>query len=423
MRTFDERIADLISEIAVDNWDVFYRTLIRINKALNADYYSDDENERDKNHLILSGSMGRGTGIKGKISDIDVCYILPNEIYDRFNKRQGNIQSQLLTEIKEKISQHYPNTELNSDGQVVDLKFNRYTVELVPCFKLSTYDPYELTHPDSNNGGSWQKTYPRKSIQSFYGLQRWNPNYSHLCRLFRRWRDEKDIHIKGIVIDLLLKQFFIEGKWAYDMQSSLSKAFDFFAKIQEGSSFLDFSGNEQIFVKDFSFKSQANKAYDTLNDSSLSISEKLKTIFGNYNSLEDNEYEYQNHEEYIEDLFSNQPTFSCNLDCDVERNGFRQFGLKEFLLRFSNRLLKQKATLKFKGETDVPEPFDVYWKVRNVGDVAKKRNCLRGKLEKTNSLRKQEYTNFYGPHFVEVYFVKNNIVVARDKIDVPIDND
>ncbi|MBR0340863.1 MAG: hypothetical protein IJH64_01160 [Oscillospiraceae bacterium] len=32
-----------------------------------------------------------------------------------------------------------------------------------------------------------------------------------------------------------------------------------------------------------------------------------------------------------------------------------------------------------------------------------------------------ERTDFYGPHYVECYIIKNGICVARAKVDVPID--
>ena len=70
--------------------------------------------------------------------------------------------------------------------------------------------------------------------------------------------------------------------------------------------------------------------------------------------------------------------------------------------------------------TDCTEPYDIYWKVRNVGDEAIRRNMIRGNIVKTNSKTKKESTNFKGPHYVEFFLVKNEVCVARDRIDVPI---
>ena len=68
---------------------------------------------------------------------------------------------------------------------------------------------------------------------------------------------------------------------------------------------------------------------------------------------------------------------------------------------------------------DVIEPYDIYWKVRNVGKLADKRNQIRGQIIKGKDT-KHEKSNFHGPHYVECFIVKDGICVARDKIDVPI---
>ena len=79
-------------------------------------------------------------------------------------------------------------------------------------------------------------------------------------------------------------------------------------------------------------------------------------------------------------------------------------------------------------QTDVNPPYNVLWKVRNRGEKAEQRDMIRGQIipsssgKDENSIRK-ESTSFYGPHYVECYIVKNGIVVARDMIDVPIDDE
>lgn len=60
----------------------------------------------------------------------------------------------------------------------------------------------------------------------------------------------------------------------------------------------------------------------------------------------------------------------------------------------------------------------------NVGDEAKRRNCLRGLIENPNLSNngRKETSNFFGPHYVECYIIKNGVVVARDRILVPIEH-
>lgn len=65
--------------------------------------------------------------------------------------------------------------------------------------------------------------------------------------------------------------------------------------------------------------------------------------------------------------------------------------------------------------------YQVYWKVRNRGEEAIKRNQLRGEITKGNR-KKTERTSFKGGHYVECYIINNGICVARNSIDVPIDH-
>ena len=69
----------------------------------------------------------------------------------------------------------------------------------------------------------------------------------------------------------------------------------------------------------------------------------------------------------------------------------------------------------------VAQPYDVYWKVLNRGDVARNKNCIRGQIIKDDGLLQRiEYTSFLGDHIVECYCVKDGVVVAKNRIHVPI---
>ena len=74
----------------------------------------------------------------------------------------------------------------------------------------------------------------------------------------------------------------------------------------------------------------------------------------------------------------------------------------------------------FIARTNAPKPYSIYWKVKNVGKVAESKDCIRGQIKRTDSDHQKESTDFYGPHFVECYLVKENVCVARGRIDVPI---
>lgn len=75
------------------------------------------------------------------------------------------------------------------------------------------------------------------------------------------------------------------------------------------------------------------------------------------------------------------------------------------------------------GYTDVQQPFDVCWKVKNRGSEAAAQGALRGEIrrdENRASAHRYESTRYTGSHYVEIYIVKDGICRAKDRIQVPI---
>ena len=184
------------------------------------------------------------------------------------------------------------------------------------------------------------------------------------------------------------------------------------------------------------FQVKAKKAYNKAADAIAETDETKRNdlwreIFGRQfpkaatTADESREYStvsYTDPEQFIEDLFPVDIRYNITLDCEVKRNGFREAMLSQILA--SGQRVSRVRSLDFVLTTDVPTPFDVKWKVRNVGDEAKRRNCLRGEIIDPNrmgGLARHESADFRGPHYVECYIVKDGIVVARDRISVPIE--
>ena len=72
--------------------------------------------------------------------------------------------------------------------------------------------------------------------------------------------------------------------------------------------------------------------------------------------------------------------------------------------------------------TNVPKPYEVKWKVLNIGAEAERRNCVRGQIISSNREQEKrvENSDFWGDHYVECYIIKDESVVARNRISVPI---
>ena len=71
--------------------DISYRYR-RITGRLNVDFWTTDS---DTAHSLYAGSYGRNTGISG-ISDLDMLFRLPYQLYEQYNSHAGNGQSALL---------------------------------------------------------------------------------------------------------------------------------------------------------------------------------------------------------------------------------------------------------------------------------------------------------------------------------------
>ena len=98
----------------------------------------------------------------------------------------------------------------------------------------------------------------------------------------------------------------------------------------------------------------------------------------------------------------------------------------EFLEKFPffKKVIPRGLSIEFEmRKTNVPEPYSVWWKVRNVGEEAYKRNCIRGQIEKNKGKKKMEHSDFKGSHYVDCYIIKDNKCVARECVDVTIGND
>jgi hypothetical protein len=107
----------------------------------------------------------------------------------------------------------------------------------------------------------------------------------------------------------------------------------------------------------------------------------------------------------------------------VKQNGVRKFFLSEMLLKHIP--LKSSKKLHFWIEDiSVNPPYKIYWKVLNRGEEAERRNCIRGQIIDDHWHRnRDEQTSFRGDHVVECYCVKDGVVVAKDRIHVPIEAD
>lgn len=359
----------------------------RIVKKLNQNYYEIDS---DSDHLYIVGSVGRNTAISN-ISDYDIIFELPHETYLKFNSYSNNGQSYLLQEVKKVIKETYPSTDIKGDGQVIVVQFTDYKIEVVPGFKE---DDNRFKYPDSNDGGRWKYTDPiPEKNASLKQIEATNNNYKRFANILRSWKNNVGFKFKGLLIDTLVYNYFEENPQKKfigydDYLLTLKFIFNYLQNQDEDQSYWYALGSNQHITNDDNglFIKKAKKAYSKIEelDENDDINQILQDLLGKDFPVHDMNLDKTKStiytEEFIEDKYKIDIRYNIKLDCDVEQNGFRTFKLRN--INREKRWLRKNKTLNFYLDVSsipqyVKDNIKVYWKVRNVGREAIKRNMIR----------------------------------------------
>ena len=395
-----------------------------ITKALNKDFRLKDG---CTDYRLMVGSFGRHTAIKG-VSDLDMIYILPPDIRASYNDENG--PRRILERVRDVLKGRYPNTEVAVDQCVVRVQFvkNAFKFEVQPAFED---EDGNFEYPDTV-AKCWKITKPRDEISATKECNdRTSKNMRHLARMARAWKNANGVNMGGLLIDTLVYRFF-EQNYDYDSAGTSSfhlmvrDFFDFLKNEPNQEYYLALGSNQRVKVKS-RFQSKAKKAYNRCNEAIGSednylAARKWREIFGTSIPLvaKAKDSSFNDTEEFIEDLYSVDITDTLSIDCEVTQDGWRPTKLREMLR--TKAPLKAGKKLKFwVTGCSVAEPYTLKWKVLNRGPEAQRRNMIRGGIiDSTKPEARIEHSNFRGDHIVECYVIKDEVVVARDRIDVPI---
>ncbi len=423
-----------LDKIKIDNAEIISDRYHEITKKLNKTF-RDSESETE--NCLQVGSYGRYTGIKG-ISDLDMLYIMPINKWGEYK----NKPDKLLKDVKATLKEHYPNTKILDDRLVVDVYFKNFKFEVQPVFEEKNGDETYYKYPDTKYS-KYKITKPKQEQAEMTNFRREHGDtHRLLSKMIRAWKNNVGLAIGGLVIDTLTHRFLSEHS-EYDnagtsMFGELCRDFFEFLKNEPKKDHYQALGSGQDVKVKKTFQAKAKKAYKDSVDAIAETNERNRNdlwrgIFGRqfpkattvvYDERRglSSKLDYNDPEQFIEDLYPVDIRYNVKLDCEVKRNGFREAMLSNILS--SGQRVSRVRSLDFILKTDVSMPFYVKWKVRNIGDEAKKRNCLRGEIIDSNrksGLIRHESADFRGPHYVECYIVKDGIVVARDRISVPIE--
>jgi hypothetical protein len=420
-----------LSDLKVDNAQAISDRYGEITCALNKKFR--DTESKTANTLQV-GSYGRHTAIKG-ISDLDMLYIMPKGEWD--NYKDGG-QSKLLSDAAAAIRARYPKTTVRVDRLVVQAVYSNFTVEAQPVFEQ---DDGSFKYPDTYNGGSWKITKPREEMQAMSEfVADKNDNLRRLCKMARAWKNKHGVGIGGLLMDTLAHNF-LKSTSEYDDKSYLYYDWmsrDFFAYLKDlpkQDYFAALGSGQRVKVKK-NFQRKAKKAHDLClkaieAEGKDNQNDKWRAVYGRLfpaaekvqkAALTDRAgHTVRMTEEFLEDVFAAiDIRNNIRIDCQVEQNGFRPASLREMLQNRTLLMPRKKLTFSV-AETDIPGSYGLFWKVLNRGQEAINRDCIRGQIVADEGHRRNvEHTKFKGDHVVECYALVDGVVVATDRIHVPI---
>lgn len=422
--------SDFIGNLVITNSETISLRYGELTAALNKSFR---ETESKVANTIQVGSFGRGTGVNG-ISDLDMLYIMPKSKWDDY--KDGK-QLKLLQDVKDAILGRYPKTEVRVDRLVVTVTYTDFYVEVQPVFEQ---DDGTFKYPDTKNGGAWKQTKPREEMAAVSEMdEKKNANLRRLCKMSRAWKNKHGVGIGGLLIDTLAYNF-LNTTSEYDTKSFLYYDFlnrDFFkylSDLPEQDRYEAPGSGQHVKVKK-AFQRKAKKAHKLCLDAieaenNVGVNDKWKKVYGRpfpsrveqvaESTSIANTKAWDDTEQFIEDRYPVDIRYSLKIDCLVKQNGFQEHRLRDMIARLIP--LMPRKTLEFEiVEINVPGDYSIEWKVLNRGEEARKRNKIRGQIVPDEGHhRKTEPTSFKGDHIVECYAIKNGIVVAKDRIHVPI---
>lgn len=399
-----------------------------IAKALNNDFRSKDA---CTDYKLMVGSFGRHTGIKG-VSDLDMIFILPAGIRSDYDGETG--PRRMLERVRDDLRARYTNTDIRVDQCVVRVQFtsNAFKFEVQPAFENADGS---FDYPDTKAKG-WKVTKPRDEISATKECNdRTSTNMRHLARVTRAWRNANGVNMGGLLIDTLVHNFFGQtddydsaGTGSFDRMAR--DFFEFLKDEPEQDFYLALGSRQRVHVKE-KFQTKANKAYNRCIEAidlegKSSANRKWREVFGISVPLAKSATEAfrssRDTEEFIEDRFPVDISETVSIDCEVTQAGWRPTRLRR--MRRLGTLLKADRSLKFMVTScSVTEPYTLQWKVLNRGPEAERRDMVRGQIvDSSKPGVRSEHADFKGEHVVECYVVKDGVVVARDRLEVPISN-
>jgi hypothetical protein len=418
--------------ISVSNAEDISIKYCNITLRLNKDFWGSDS---DTAHTLQIGSYGRRTAING-VSDLDMAFAIPKEKFDHYKSLGSDGPKTMLDDVKASLRKRYDSgTKIKVDGQVVGVFFSNYHVEVLPAYEDADGN---FTHGDTNTG-TWKVTKPRPEIDAVNKLNGdTNWNLKNACKMMRAWKNHVGLKIGGLLIDTLVYNFFDERD-DYDTATFKNypqmfvDLFAYLGNLEDQDYWWAPGSNQRVKCKS-KFQPKAKKAakrcQEALDEAEHERKIKLwKKVFGRpfpsvaatTEAVHKSLILSFDREQFIEDSVPVDITYDLEIEGEIRVGNAVQEKIRQALRR-RERVPLGRHLRFYISECDVQEPYAIWWKVRNQGQVAIDRKMLRGEITPDADGLKQKYetTDFSGDHYVEAYAIKDGVCVARGKIKVAI---
>ncbi len=405
------------------------------------------------NNCLQIGSYPRFTSIT-PVHDLDILYILGS--WDE----NAHDPSLALQELSEKINRDYENpTEYSLSivlqSHSVTVTFNQnneelFSVDVVPAYTTSKNefgdDRYKVPELLRKRHGKARQDYYQK-LADERGQMEWidsdprgyikvasdvdevsGGEFRKSTKIVKFWKNNlkdvdeylklKSFHLEQVVTSYFLAnssmrvvdvvyRFFTELPEIISKPNQIQDRTNFNKYIDDYLGDLTDEQKERIVQARDGFLSKLENLSDNAPVSSLFEIEFLERTSSSERYLFDSEFGIPI---FIEDD-------SFRIDGFIQpKSGFRD----GWLSAVSHQIAKGRQ-VKFQIRNDVEKDYTL-WKVQNdkQSNEVIDANCTRGEITRGSTAHNPESTAYSGTHYVECYAIKDNVCIARSKVNVVI---
>lgn len=394
----------------------------------------------------VQGSVAMSTVVQNEDSDydIDVAVVFNKSVLD--DKGAQATRNMVANALRRKTKQFNAEPEVKTscvrvkyaDGYHIDFAIYRRSYDYINEEWIYEHSGSEWSSRELRGLTDWFKTQNDNSDGKLRKVIRLSKMF---CKSRSSWKNMPSGLLQTVLCDEKLQKSYdrIDELFYYTMKEIVNRIENSTSVVAPVDNGRDLTPRQSDKQKMINWKNRLKSKLadlDVLFSEDCTQTDAIQAWYGFFNhefwneSTTKSEYNtmqpfkksvcsFVDNEQFIEDMFPVNLMYSCKISCLVSGNGWRPTPIGEFLSllkRYLPHRFEIRCTMEY---TNCPWPYKVFWKVRNVGVEAEKRNMLRGQIyEKGKTI--VEHSNFFGKHYIECYIIKDGICVARDRVDIPI---